>query len=241
MMAPSISCPGDQTAYVDGACNAILGDYTSLAVVNDDQDPSPVVSQKPMAGSTIISDTAVTLYATDASGNVDSCSFMVILQDTTSPTAVCQNITVYLNGSGNASITAADVDGGSVDNCAVSNLSASSTSFNCADLGGNSVTLTVSDASGNMKSCIATVTVQDTTAPTAVCQNITVYLDGSGNASITASDVDGGSSDICSVSNLSASPTSFTCADLGGNSVTLTVSDASGNMKIGRASWRERV
>ena len=31
----------------------------------------------------------------------------------------------------------------------------------------------------------------DTVAPVAVCQNITVFLDGAGNASIASSDLDG--------------------------------------------------
>lgn len=54
----------------------------------------------------------------------------------TPPTAICQNVNVYLDGSGNATILASDLDGGSVDNCGVSALSfaASQTVFNCADL-----------------------------------------------------------------------------------------------------------
>lgn len=60
------------------------------------------------------------------------------------------------------------------------------------------------------------VTVGDVVAPTAVCQNVTVNLDASGNASIVAADLDGGSYDDCSASvTVSASPLTFSCADLG--------------------------
>lgn len=61
-----------------------------------------------------------------------------------------------------------------------------------------------------------TVTVGDVVAPTAVCQNVTVNLDASGNASVVAADLDGGSYDDCSATvSLSASPLTFSCADLG--------------------------
>ncbi len=66
----------------------------------------------------------------------------------------------------------------------------------------------------------------DLTPPTAICQNIDLYLDGAGSASITASDIDNGSSDNCSGVSLVASQTSFDCSNLGSNTVTLTVSDS---------------
>ena len=128
-----------------------------------------------------------------------------------------------------ASITGADIDGGSTDNCGVGSLTPNPAAFTCADSGANSVTLVVADTTGNTDSCVATVTVQDTAAPTAICQNLTVFLDGSGNATITAGNVDGGSSDNCGLASLSVNPASFTCADSGANSVTLTATDVSSN------------
>jgi len=172
----------------------------------------------------------VTLTVTDASGNISTCTSTVTVLDTVSPTAVCQDLTVYLDGSGNAMITAADVDNGSADNCGTPSLSIDNSSFTCANTGANTVTLTVTDASGNTDACTATVTVLDTVSPTASCQNITVYLDGAGNATITAADVDNGSSDNCGTPSLSIDNSAFTCANTGSNTVTLTVTDASGNI-----------
>ena len=67
------------------------------------------------------------------------------------------------------------IDGGSTDNCGVT-LTLSQTAFTCANIGGNSVTLTGTDASGNTSTCTATVTVIDNTAPTVICKADTVYL-----------------------------------------------------------------
>ena len=75
-----------------------------------------------------------------------------------------------------------------------------------------------------------TITVQDTTAPTVLTQNITVDLDNDGNASITAVAIDSGSSDNVGIASLSLDKTTFTSDDLGDNTVTLTVTDTSGNV-----------
>ncbi len=65
--------------------------------------------------------------------------------------------------------------------------------------------------------------------PVASCKNVTIYLDANGAASIVVSDVDNGSNDPDGTPltyNLSKS--NFTCADIGNNNVTLTVTDADG-------------
>ncbi len=156
----------------------------------------------------------VTLTVNDGNGNTSTCTANVTVLDQIAPVAVCQNISVNLDANGNASITAMQVNNGSSDNCGIVSMTVSPSSFTCANVGANTVTLTVTDASGNSHSCTATVTVVDNTAPTAVCQNLTVYLDANGAASITASQIDNGSSDNCGIANISVSPSSFTCVDL---------------------------
>lgn len=69
----------------------------------------------------------------------------------------------------------------------------------------------------------------DNVAPTANCKNITVALNPNGEVDITAAMVDNGSSDACGLDNIAVSQTHFTCADIGDNEVTLTVTDNAGN------------
>ncbi len=171
----------------------------------------------------------VTLTVTDNNGNVSTCNAQVTVEDVTNPTALCQNITVQLDATGNASIAAADIDGGSTDACGIASLAASPNTFNCSNVGANTVTLTVTDNNGNTATCSATVTVEDNVSPTVTCQALTVQLDGSGNASIVATDLVNASSDNCGVASTSADVTSFTCADVGPNTVTVTVTDVNGN------------
>ncbi len=68
----------------------------------------------------------------------------------------------------------------------------------------------------------------DEAPPIAICKDITVALDANGQASITAEDIDDGSTSSCGDVSLSISESSFNCSDLGANQVTLTVSNAIG-------------
>ena len=125
--------------------------------------------------------------------NVDSATATVTVLDTLNPNVLTQDITVYLDASGQANITVNDIDNGSNDNCVTLTRVLDSTNFDCSKVGANTVKLTVTDASGNVDSATATVTVLDTLNPIVLTQNITVYLDASGQASITPLDVDNGS------------------------------------------------
>ena len=169
----------------------------------------------------------VTLTATDGSSNDHSATATVTVVDNIDPVAVAQDITVFLDANGQASITTADVDNGSSDNCTFT-LGLDITSFDCTNLGANTVTLTATDGSSNDHSATATVTVVDNIDPVAVAQDITVFLDANGQASITTADVDNGSSDNCTFT-LGLDITSFDCTNLGANTVTLTATDGSSN------------
>ncbi|MEZ4778267.1 MAG: choice-of-anchor B family protein [Flavobacteriaceae bacterium] len=92
--------------------------------------------------------------------------------DTTNPVAVCQDFTAELDENGEIIIAGSDVDGGSTDDSGFVSFSVTPNTFNCSDIGSAiTVTLTVSDPSGNTDTCTAIVTVVDTLAPQFTCYN----------------------------------------------------------------------
>jgi hypothetical protein len=127
-----------------------------------------------------------TYRITDACSNSIDVVQLITVDDNIPPLAVCQDITVQLDGTGNATIVAGDVDGGSTDNCAAAlTMSLDISSFDCSDLGPNVVTLTVEDDCGNQSTCVATVTVEDNVAPIITCPpNRTEDVDVSDNFTI---------------------------------------------------------
>jgi subtilisin-like proprotein convertase family protein len=228
---PTIACPADITVNNDaGMCGAIVNFPVAVGFDNC----SVTVSQTGglASGSAFpVGVSTVEFTATDGSGNTEVCSFTITVVDNEAPTMVCQNITIQLDEFGNASIIAADVDGGSIDNCGIASLSVSPSTFDCSDVGDNPVVLTVTDIHGNSNTCTAIVTVEDVTPPLAVCQNITVELDPvTGTITITGADLDGGSTDACGIDTYTLDIDTFDCSNVGENTVVLTVTDVNGNI-----------
>lgn len=191
----------------------------------------------------------ITYTATDIYGNTSSCVFQVQVVDTQKPKfdadiVMPTNITVQcdavpdncvFHGNGICSpLTNDDVN----DNCTtpedlvITFTETSTQNSNVNDCGHYNYTLTrtwtVTDEAGNQLIHVQVITVQDTQAPTPVCQNTTITLDKFGNASIDPKTLIAGTTDNCapfSALTVTASKTGFNCSNLGENNVTLTIKD----------------
>lgn len=229
----SAGCPSDLTVNTDpGSCNAVVNYIIPTFDDNCQGTGLPgTLVEGPASGAQFpIGTTTVKYIYTDAAGNVsDTCAFNVTVEDREAPTALCHDLTVYLDAAGTAQITPGDIDNGSFDGCALDSIRIDISTFTCSEIGANTVTLTVVDLVGNEASCPAVVTVADTVKPTVICKNIDVYLDTNGQANISAADVDNGSYDNCGISTMNLSVSNFTCSEIGANQVTLTVTDNYGN------------
>ncbi|MES2484701.1 MAG: T9SS type A sorting domain-containing protein [Bacteroidota bacterium] len=161
--------------------------------------------------------------------NTTTVPVIVNVVDVIAPEAIAQNFTIEIDEDGQAVITAEDVNNGSLDNCSIASFTLSKSVFTCEDLGENSVTLTVVDIDGNVDTATAIVTVEDATAPVVITQNIIIHLPQVTIISITAMDINNGSTDNCGISSYSLDNQIFTCENIGENTVTLTVTDNYGN------------
>lgn len=120
----------------------------------------------------------LSLYVEDESGNSSLCEVSVIVEDTIPPTMDCQDITVNLDGLGNAEITTGQIAGSTGDACEIDTMYLNKYSFSCDDIGQDTVLLYAEDRNGNLDSCEAEITVQDLLAPEIICPaSITVNLD----------------------------------------------------------------
>ena len=187
-----------------------------------------------------------TWTATDICGRtLATVSRTIFVQDNVAPTALCKNISLFLNNSGNASTNAAAVNNGSNDNCSIVSLGLSKTTFNCTNFGPNNVVLTVTDNCMNASTCASTITVSYTQPPVAKCRNAIVMLSSAGNGSITPAGINNASTDLCSANGLTLglSKTAFNCSNIGPNVVTLTVTNVAGNSSTctGMVTVRDQV
>ena len=169
----------------------------------------------------------------DGAGCVDETSGLcgaisITVDDIAPPTAVCQDIDVYLSGTGDVTLAATDIDNGSFDNCGNVTLSIPPTTFTCTNLGQNNVTLTVADENGNSTDCTATVTVLDTISPTVSCPaNVVVNNDPGVCSAVSVALGNVTTGDNCSP--LTVMNTSMINYPSGVTNVIWTVTDIGGN------------
>lgn len=180
----------------------------------------------------------------DSNGQTDKCTAQVAVTDPNgfccaAPEAVCASTTIYLDEQGSASIAPADIGSGSTADCGLDSESLSQETFDCEDLGPNTVTYTITDINQNSDNCTATVTVQDNLPPVATCLTTTIELQPDGTYALQESDVydAANSTDNCGISQISFPPITFGCADTGQSfSIPVMIADASGNTSSCTAS-----
>lgn len=104
--------------------------------------------------------TTVTAIATDASGNADTCSFLVTVNDNEAPviSSCPSNITVPANNTGCTAVVSW-ADPAVTDNCSGASLASNYNSGSVFPLGITTVTYTATDGNGNSANCSFDVTV----------------------------------------------------------------------------------
>ncbi|MFD2826816.1 beta strand repeat-containing protein [Leeuwenhoekiella polynyae] len=173
-----------------------------------------------------------TVTITDANGCTDTASATI-----TEPVTLTASATVDANVScngGNDGTATLNLTGGTapfdytLNGITYEDVPDPTFTFNNIPAGNH--TVFIADANGCTTTASVVIEIIDNTAPLALAKDIAVTLDANGQASITASDLDDGSSDNCGVASLVIDQTQFSCATLGENTVTLTVTDTNGNV-----------
>ena len=172
---PTISCPANIVVSNDpGLCSAVV----TFSVTAADNCPGVTVQTDKASGSTFAKGTTtVNATATDAAGNIATCSFTVTVNDTENPVISCpSSITLEPTCPTGAIATYTAPVG--TDNCpgATTARTAGLASGSVFPIGTTTVTHRVTDASGNTASCSFTVTVLTSQA---VIQNLITSVNAS--------------------------------------------------------------
>ncbi|NNE27091.1 MAG: HYR domain-containing protein, partial [Saprospiraceae bacterium] len=163
---PSISCPADLTVSTDtGVCEATNVDLGT-----------PTTSDNCMIDTTLndaiepygLGNTDIIWTTTDNSGNTNTCSQTITVEDNEDPTIVCPSDLTVETDSGVCQ--ASDVDLGSPeinDNCSIDSIY--NDPVEPYFLGDTDIVWTVLDGSGNTATCKHTITVVDNENPMITC------------------------------------------------------------------------
>ena len=160
---PTIVCPADTTIYTEDYCY-FLGDFESVAIVDDNLDLFPEIVQSPLVETLMAPGMhLITVVATDYSGNSSSCTFNLTLIDDDAPVFECPPAMAVDALPGNTTVEVIIPNPLVTDNCdapsLTNNFSGNEPVAGQFPIGNTVVTYTAIDASGNSAQCNVLVTV----------------------------------------------------------------------------------
>ncbi|PJJ08618.1 gliding motility-associated-like protein [Flavobacterium sp. 1] len=219
---PVITCIGNQIL----SCGATVPNYIPLIIATDNCDPSPIITQNPIAGSPFVPGMKITMTAKDVSNNSEVCSFLVIASaDVTKPVITCIGNQILSCGATIPNYIPLII---ATDNCDPSPIITQSPIAGSPFVDGMTITMTAKDASNNSSNCSFIINASaDIIKPNITCSGNKILISGavlpSYISTVTVSD-NCDALPIITQSPVAGSP--FT----NGMTVVISAKDASGNI-----------
>ncbi len=226
---PTINCQTTDIVVSNdpNQCSATV--FYPTPAVSDNCPGAIVVTVVPPSGTVFpVGTTVVTVTATDAAGNVSTCSFKVRVVDTQFPVVTCPANIVVSNTAGQCGAIV-NFTPTATDNCPGVTVTSNPPSGSFFPVGVTTVTVTAKDASNNVKTCTFTVTVNDTQLPTVICPANISTPAAAGQCGAIVVYPGPQVSDNCPGYTVTSTPASGSFFPVGITTVTVTATDASGN------------
>jgi hypothetical protein len=217
--SPPVAFCNDITTYADSDCVA----SASIDSGSYDPDDDPITLVQEPAPPYPLGETVVSLIVSDDGGLSDTCQATVTVVDTIPPAIVCPPDTLFDCALGDAGTATA------TDYCDADPL----ISFNDSTVNSScplviARTWTATDSSGNLSTCLQTITVQDTIKPVITCPTDTTVSNDSGQCeAIVYFTAD--ASDNCYLDTVISTPPSGSLFPVGITQVEVTALDSCGN------------
>lgn len=179
---PAITCPADIVAE----CTNGSGTVIEFTVTASDNCPGVTVACVPPSGTAFpVGTNLVTCTATDAANNTASCTFNVIIRDTTPPSITCPPDVIARADAGQCFATGV-ILGAPVASDTCGSVGVANNAPAQFPVGETIVTWTATDGQGNTATCTQRVTVLDNGAPVVSCpNNVTIECSASTDPSNT--------------------------------------------------------
>ena len=230
-----VSVPDAVEVPANGSCAGVVPDLVDQVTGEDACGGEVTVAQLPAAGTSLVlgEATTVSFVLTDARGNTTQSSTPVTLVDNTPPIGEAVP-PMTVSADGDCAGAVGDVTGvpQTSDNCPGAVMVAQSPDVDVALTLGQpaGVTFTLTDAAGNTAQIEGTITLVDTTPPSAEAVGGTASVDAGVSCELVVPDLatDAPVTDNCGVPTV-AQDVAVGSVGAGEQAVKLTVTDAAGN------------
>ena len=216
-VAPEIYCPGDTLVFAAAADSTWTQVTWTGDSVWDNCGMDTSYFSLANGGYLPLGFFKIDFFAIDVSGNSDTCSFFIDIQDTTAPAFVgtLSDTTLYTTQD-SCSVyyawTQPTIEENSTNYTSTSNVTAPNGNFG---IGTHTVYYTVTDAAGLSDSIGFTITVVDNVGPALYTNTQSLTLDSDGFATLSVAQVDSGSFDCSGIDTLWITQELFVCTDVG--------------------------
>ncbi len=234
--APVVVCPADINVSTDaGACSAVVN-YTVSATDNCPGETVAQIAGLASGSSFPVGMTVNTYVATDASGNTDTCSFMVTVSDTSAPVIACPSDITAIADSATCDVIVTYPAVIFADNCPGSTITqiAGIASGSAFPEGTTTNVFVASDVNGNTDTCSFDVIVLDLTVPVITCPADIIILNDSGSCGAVVTFPAATATDACGIATIVQSDfTGFVSGDVfpvGTTTIEYTATDINGNI-----------
>lgn len=232
---PTVTCPPTQNVSVDINCSGNIGDYTGLVSMSDNCSSFSqlTLSQSPVSGTAISTNTQITMTVTDLQGNSTTCNFFAVIIDNTDPIITCPStFDVAINSSCQYPVPNLSGAITGTDNCSVlGNMTISQNPIAGSTSGGlTAVLITLTDEQGNSATCITMLTPLDSEPPIITCPSPAPINNGT-NCDYTLNNFASMALvlDNCPGYSITQTPSPGTIIQTGNYTIQLEVMDAGGN------------
>lgn len=217
---------------VNGACLATVPDFRASTQFYDTCGNVTITkTQSPAVGSTVgFGSTPIQVAATDASGNVLTCSTSLVTVDSIVPVIHSCAPPVTINAC-NATVPNFALTTNYTDNCGILSTTQIPTPGSNSGLGSVSVTITVKDIGLSTTSCVTQFHVQDNVAPSVTCPS-TLSANADTACHFTIPDYTSSifASDNCNSDGPVSQSNTTSMVTAGTYSIAFSSADASGNV-----------
>ncbi|MCP9767063.1 T9SS C-terminal target domain-containing protein, partial [Lacihabitans sp. LS3-19] len=174
---------------------------------------------------------SVDLIATDASGNVSKASAVVKVVDNTLPYQSSKKLEIELDKGAELILDKNTPNLNIYDACGLKSIDIISEIITC-ETKSKTVNIRATDKNDNVLVTDLSLVVKDTKFPVIITKPAKLYLDASGQAILKATALDNGSTDNCKIDSMYVSKSTFTCENIGNDSVTFFAKDNYGNVSM---------